>query len=230
MELLICRGCFRQKEVLLPSPVFLNTEEEEGQFMLTEICQSCINNDLKANEKDEEKKREILSLINKIVELNINVPVLVPIYLETLQALIEKNNGGFVHKATNYLIHEHYWVISAFRERYGNGLWVAAAPVNNHLVHLENIKTGADIESAELGDYLNGEGSWLPITFAEDYDTAMVILESKIKKVATNETWRSSVWNAYECIIEENDGHYGLKHAVETKNPALLSQKYEHTE
>lgn len=127
----------------------------------------------------------------------------------------------------NMLIDEHGWVLLSFRERYGNGVWVTIGPVINHLYELQQIKDGGDIQSLELGYYLGDEGSWLPTAFGEDYCSAINALESKIKTVAHSDAWRSAVEEAFLTIYEEDDGSYGLKHAVEAKNPALLTPKFE---
>lgn len=220
-NLITCRGCFKKTNVLIPYPSFMKDKEGTSEFVVNELCQLCVNDKLS---KEDSTTKEISYLLIKTVALKVRVPVGVPINVQTLKALINKGEGKCSStKSINYLIDEHYWGISCFRERYGNGVWAAVAPVNNHLVHLEDIKIGDDIESIELGYYLNDEGSWLPIAFAEDFDTALVILESKIEKVATNETWRLAVKNAYESIIEENDRHYGLKKAVQAKKTALLA-------
>lgn len=125
----------------------------------------------------------------------------------------------------NKLIDEHEWVLLAFRERYGSGVWVAIGPVINYLYELQQIKDGGDIQSLELGYYLQDEGSWLPTAFGENYCAAIESLENKIKEIAHSETWRSAVGEAFLTIYEEDDGNYGLKHAVDSKTPSLLSPK-----
>lgn len=139
-----------------------------------------------------------------------------------------KNEGDMEKMYTiNKLIDEESWVLLSFRERYGNGVWVAIGPVINHLYELQQIKDGGDIQSICLGDYLENEGSWLPTALALDYYSAVDALEEKIKTFAHSDTWRSAVGDAFLTIYEEDDGSYGLKHAVEAKNPALLTPKFE---
>lgn len=139
-----------------------------------------------------------------------------------------KNKGDIEKMYTiNKLIDEESWVLLSFRERYGNGVWVAIGPVINHLYELQQIKDGGDIQSLDLGDYLENVGSWLPTAFALDYYSAVDALEEKIKTFAHIDSWRSAVGDAFLCIYESDDGSYGLRRAVEAKNPALLPPKIE---
>ncbi|SPU40690.1 Uncharacterised protein [Lysinibacillus capsici] len=77
------------------------------------------------------------------------------------------------------LISDYNWIQLSFNERYGNGVWVVVGPIINHLYELANIKDGGDIESLNLGFYLQNEGSWLPTAFATDFETALKALEDK---------------------------------------------------
>lgn len=92
---------------------------------------------------------------------------------------------------------------------------MALGPVVHHLSEIESITTGADIEALELESYFHNEGSWLPVVRASDLSEGLSKMEEKIKSMAANDAWRRGVWEAFECIIEENDGNYGLKIAVE---------------
>lgn len=122
----------------------------------------------------------------------------------------------------NKLIHEYNWELLSFPERYGNSVWVIIGPVINHVYQIREIKDGGDIESLELGYYFGGEGSWLPVTEAQDFHTALSKLESKVKDFVNDSDWRNAVYDAFECIMEENDGYYGLKTAVENKKRELM--------
>lgn len=121
------------------------------------------------------------------------------------------------------LITDFSWDLISWDERYGNGVWVAVGPVIDHIYEMREIKNGSDIESLELGFYLHSEGSWLPTAFAKDLPTALAALEIKIQAVASSDKWRDAVHEAFECIYDKNDGSYGLRNAVENKNPLLFS-------
>lgn len=123
------------------------------------------------------------------------------------------------------LITDNSWNLISWNERYGNGVWVAVGPVINHLYEMREVNIGSDIESIELGFYLHNEGSWLPTAYSLDLATALAALETKIQAVASSEMWRDAVYKAFECIYDENDGSYGLKNAVENKNPLLYPPK-----
>lgn len=125
------------------------------------------------------------------------------------------------------LISDYNWIQLSFNERYGHGVWVVVGPVINHLYELASIKDGGDIESLNLGFYLQDEGSWLPTAFATDFETALKALEEKIKDMADNEKWRSAVYDGFECIYEMNDGYYGLKIAVDAKKAELMKPNIE---
>ncbi|MBD8523835.1 hypothetical protein [Lysinibacillus fusiformis] len=120
------------------------------------------------------------------------------------------------------LITDRNWIQLSFNERYGHGVWIVVGPVINHLYELANIKDGGDIESLNLGFYLQNEGSWLPTAFATDFETALKTLEEKIKDIADNEKWQSAVYDGFDCIYEVNDGGYGLKIAVDAKKAELM--------
>lgn len=122
----------------------------------------------------------------------------------------------------NMLIREYNWTLLSWSERYGNGVWVVAGPIINHLYELQEIKEGNDLESLELGHYLGNEGVWLPVVHAADVSIALEILEERIIKVANDAEWRDAVYKAFDSILEENDGSYGLKNAVQQKKKELM--------
>lgn len=123
----------------------------------------------------------------------------------------------------DHLIDKNSWNLLCWRPRYGSGVWVALGPVVHHLNEIESISTGADIEALELDSYFHNEGSWLPVVLASDLSEGLAKLEEKIKSKAAMDTWQRGVWEAFECIIEENDGNYGLKIAVERGEKRLYS-------
>lgn len=127
----------------------------------------------------------------------------------------------------NYLIEEHWWTLLAFSERYGKGTWVAIGLNNSVLTKLQDIKQGADIESLELGYYLEEDGFWLPVAFAENLMDALDLLNKKIEKVFKDSEWKNAVNEAYEAIVTYNDGSYGLANKVRERDHLLLSPSFQ---
>lgn len=127
----------------------------------------------------------------------------------------------------NYLIEEHWWTLLAFSERYGKGIWVAISPYDGLLTKLQDIKQGADIESIELGKYLEDDGYWLPVAFAENVMDALNLLNKKIENVFRNSEWQNAVIEAYEAIVTYNDGSYGLANKVRERDHLLLSPSFQ---
>ena len=122
----------------------------------------------------------------------------------------------------NKLIHEYNWDLLSWRERYGSGVWIIIGPVINHIYEIREIKDGGDIESSQLEFYFNDEGSWLPAVHGTDFAAALEKLEKKVQNVANDSEWREAVSDEFECIMNENDGSYGLKIAIDNKNPLLF--------
>ncbi|MDQ4678659.1 hypothetical protein, partial [Stenotrophomonas maltophilia group sp. RNC7] len=96
------------------------------------------------------------------------------------------------------------------------------APQINHTYELREIIDGGSIESTTLADYLHKEGKWLPVTNSEHLTEALAALNSKLKQM-NNDTWRTNVYNAFQTILEVNDGSYGLKTAINNKNKSLIN-------
>ena len=130
-------------------------------------------------------------------------------------------------KNIDYLIEEHWWTLLACSERYGKGTWVAIGLNDALLTKLLGIKQGCDIESLELGNYLNDDGYWLPVAFAENLEEALNLLNKKIEKVFKNSEWQNAVSEAYEAIVTYNDGSYGLAKKVREKDRILLSPSFQ---
>lgn len=120
------------------------------------------------------------------------------------------------------IISKHDWILQCWDDRYGRGIWVVIAPQINHTYELREIIDGGSIESTTLADYLHKKGKWLPVTNSEHLTEALAALNSKLKQM-NNDTWRTNVYNAFQTILEVNDGSYGLKTAINNKNKSLIN-------
>ncbi|HJV44374.1 MAG TPA: hypothetical protein VJ824_01480 [Bacillota bacterium] len=123
-------------------------------------------------------------------------------------------------EALQTLIIKHSWDLHVWRERYGNGLYAMIAPPMGCVNEIPDISTGSDIEALELQFYLNDEGSWLPVVRGNNLEDVFKELEQKT--MVDNDTWKQAVYDAFECIFEESDHHYGLRVAIDNKVPALF--------
>lgn len=124
--------------------------------------------------------------------------------LENLEGLISQNGW-----------HLHFW-----ESRYGSGVFGMVALTTYVINEIYDISTGADIEACEFEFYIKDEGSWLPVVKG---DSIKHVLEELNKKVVlNNNVWSNAVSGAYECIIEKNDGNYGLRVAIDEKVPFLF--------
>ena len=123
------------------------------------------------------------------------------------------------------LLKNHDWVLQCWDDRYGRGIWVMVAPHVNQVYEVREVMDGSDIESAVLGDYFDEEGVWLPVTHGATLSEALALLDDKIQHVVANETWRMSVEEALACVLEVNDGNYGLKVALANQMRALFQKK-----
>lgn len=127
--------------------------------------------------------------------------------------------------AIQELISKYDWNLQCWDDRYSRGIWAIVAPHANHTYEMREITDGGDIESATLGDYFYDEGSWLPVANGNNLMDVLEKLNDKIKTLIENDIWRSSVYDAFQQIIEENDGNYGLRIAIDNKDKALLKPK-----
>ncbi|MDC0764230.1 hypothetical protein POF51_26275 [Brevibacillus sp. AG] len=125
----------------------------------------------------------------------------------------------------NELIDKHDWAMLSWRERYGDGIWVALAPAVSMLDNIEFISTGNDIQSIELALYLNGQGLWLPVVQGETIIDALRELDLKTSSVPEEflDKWMRATYDAYERLYElgRRDG-YKLKAAITAKDKTLL--------
>lgn len=125
----------------------------------------------------------------------------------------------------NELIDKHDWSMLSWRERYGNGIWVALAPAVPMLNNIEFISTGNDIQSIELSSYFLDQGLWLPVVTGETLIVALSKLDLKTFSVPEElcDKWMSAVYDAYEKVYElgRKDG-YILKAAIDAKDKTLL--------
>jgi len=125
----------------------------------------------------------------------------------------------------NELIDKHDWAMLSWRERYGDGIWVALAPAVSMLDNIEFISTGNDIQSIELSSYFMGKGLWLPVVQGETIITALRELDLKTSSVPEEliDKWMRATYDAYERIYElgRRDG-YKLRSAIDAKDKTLL--------
>lgn len=123
------------------------------------------------------------------------------------------------------LLTKYDWVLLSWDDRYGRGIWSMVAPNLNQAYDVREIMDGSDIESSVLGDYFNEEGAWMPVTHNETLSDALVFLDKKIQDVNESFEWRMLVSDAFGCVIEENDGDYGLKVAIDNHMEELFERK-----
>lgn len=121
------------------------------------------------------------------------------------------------------LISKDDWVLQCWDDRYSRGTWAVVAPHVNHVYEMKEITDGGDIESIELGDYFFNEGSWLPVVNGSDLAEVLTKLNEKIASFTENSLWKNRVYDAFQRIIDVNDGNYGLKIALDEKDEALLN-------
>lgn len=125
-------------------------------------------------------------------------------------------------KSVQELITKHDWNLSCWDDRYGRGIWGIAAPHYAHSNELREITDGSDIESLELGFYLAGKGSWLPVVRGENLAEVMQALDAKASIYVNSDPLRNAAYKAFQHILEENYRSYGLAIAVENKEQVLL--------
>lgn len=123
------------------------------------------------------------------------------------------------------LISTNDWVLQCWNDRYSRGIWAIVAPHINHVHEMENITDGGDMESFELGDYFYNEGSWLPVENGSNLAEVLTKLNEKVSPFTQNKLWKEKVYDAFQRIIEVNDGDYGLKIALDKKDESLLKPK-----
>ena len=96
--MIICKGCNNPTEFLMPSPMGLQNADGTGEI-ITEICDSCLKSVLNvmketglgSQSNHSEKMEGIQTLINKIVELGMELPAGTPISVESLKKLIAEH-------------------------------------------------------------------------------------------------------------------------------------------
>ncbi|MCP1161221.1 MULTISPECIES: hypothetical protein [Bacillus] len=108
------------------------------------------------------------------------------------------------------LISQNDWVLQCWDDRYSRGIWAIIAPHTNHVYEIREITDGRDIESMEIGEYFHNEGSWLPVVIGENLAEVLIKLNEKVTSYAENNLWKNKVYDAFQRIIEVNDGNYGL--------------------
>ncbi|WCF11580.1 hypothetical protein NDS46_29990 (plasmid) [Paenibacillus thiaminolyticus] len=101
----------------------------------------------------------------------------------------------------NDLIEKSNWSLLSWRERNGDGIWVALAPSVTLLHKL--ISTGDEIQSI-LSSYFHGHGLWLPVVKAETIISALSKLDLKTFTIPDEsvEIWMDAVQDAYERVYE----------------------------
>lgn len=112
------------------------------------------------------------------------------------------------------------WCLQSWDVRYGSGFYLMIGP--HYIDQIRDITWGADIEAVHLDFYFNDEGSWLPVVQAETVSEGLAKLNNKISQYLNKEQWKNAVFVTLERIVEVNDGHYGLKQAVDKKDEYLM--------
>jgi len=125
----------------------------------------------------------------------------------------------------NDLIEKNNWSMLSWRERYGDGIWVALAPSVSLLDNIEFISTGEDIQSIELSSYFHDQGLWLPVVKADTIISALSKLDLKTFSVPEKfvDKWMDAVQEAYERVYDlGRKNGYILKSAVEKEEDDLM--------
>ncbi|CCC86329.1 hypothetical protein [Paenibacillus polymyxa] len=128
----------------------------------------------------------------------------------------------------NDLIAENNWSMLSWRERYGDGIWLALAPSITLLDNIEFISTGGDIQSIELSSYFHDQGLWLPVVKADTINSALSKLDLKIFSIPKEfvDKWMDAVHEAYERVYElGRTNNYMLNSAIEQKDSGLMPPK-----
>ncbi len=118
------------------------------------------------------------------------------------------------------LVSENGWHLHFWESRYGKGVFGMVSLNPYYINEIYDISTGADIEAVEFEFYIQGAGSWLPIVKGESIKDVLDLLDKKV--VLNNIVWSHAVDQAYECIIEKNDGNYGLRVAIDERVSPLF--------
>jgi len=124
--------------------------------------------------------------------------------------------------AIQTLISTYDWNFQCWQDRYGRGIWAVVAPLAIHTHEIQEITDGGDIESMELGNYFSNEGAWLSVVNGTELAGVIEQLNRDVKPFVGNETWRTRIYLAFERIMIVNDGNYGLRIAVQSKDDVLL--------
>lgn len=124
--------------------------------------------------------------------------------------------------AIQTLISTYDWNFECWKDRYGRGIWAVVAPLAIHTHEIREITDGGDIESMELGNYFSNEGAWLSVANGTELADIIKQLNQRVQPFVENETWRVRISLAFERITEVNDGDYGLRVAVQSKDAVLL--------
>lgn len=123
------------------------------------------------------------------------------------------------------LVSKNGWNLQSWQVRYGTGVFVVIAPQTGYLDQIREITTGANIEATEIGFYFNDEGAWLPVVEAQNVSEGLLNLEEKLKEFDGSDEWIRAVYDTFERIAEVNDGHYGLRIALDKKDELLFRPK-----
>lgn len=125
-------------------------------------------------------------------------------------------------KRIDTFIDMHQWNLGVCWYRYGGGFFIFVSPYGNYVQEIsDQANMPGDIQSTSFFFYVQDEGSWLPIVYAESIGEGLTLLEKKLERAVTNE-WLEKVKIAYDMVIEINSNCYGLEAAIQAQRKELF--------
>ncbi|OTP19994.1 hypothetical protein [Enterococcus mundtii] len=102
------------------------------------------------------------------------------------------------------------WNLGTAWYRYGGGFFVFVSPFGNYTKDFcEMANMPGDIESTSFYFYVNDQGSWLPIVYADTLMQGLNLLNQKLQKEFDFDMLQK-IQVAYDKLIEVSDNNYGL--------------------
>ncbi|EOH97400.1 hypothetical protein I588_02028 [Enterococcus pallens ATCC BAA-351] len=116
--------------------------------------------------------------------------------MRVMQAIHSMKN---IHK----VVQQYGWKLETRWYAFGGGYFVYVTPYKRHssdftgLTHLPN---ALSLEAKWMYHFIQKEGAWLPIVYAETLDEGVVKLEKKLEGMITQE-WLDRVHQAYDDVL-----------------------------
>lgn len=113
-----------------------------------------------------------------------------------------KQNAGMknIHK----IVQQYGWKLEVSWYAFGGGYFVYVTPCKQQisdftgLTHLPNTLS---LEAKRMYYFIQKDGAWLPVVYAETLDEGVRKLEEKLESVRITQEWLNHVQQAYEDIL-----------------------------